>query len=328
MDDLEKKFSEDRNKHLVEWHQKIIKVLAKLCDSEANSFLLDPLQISGFAPEKYDLNDELLPSVLSKLPDAYFQKFITEMKALTNIPPVRACEKVFYLGRHIFNLVLLREEHIDSYNGRQRIKEKYFLPIIYRILEHKVSVVALEAERQWIKQLTENMKTGVGGNPDAGKVLEFAKRFPVTGTTEACLTLGLQLALPLEFSFRSEEDFSLEATRVFGKDVESRFIAVNHPSGDARTRALMVHNGQQRLIAIAYNTRQLTHGERKERLKMYSFDGTILRSSPMFTMMHLCYGGWLLERAGIQKYMFNYSLLKRLREHLLHAKSVPYDEYE
>jgi len=331
-------FVEDANRHSAGWRQRVMayidKAAVRSSEKGTQSMVLDPMHIGKLGLEEYDADfaRHILPVVLTADTFAFFDVLsaIFNEEGIIGLGRFKLVNSpgtaVVYMNAQIAHLFPYRDEQVATTAGAETrgsvasINHRYLLPVVYRYLEGMDSppFVAFEAERQWFKCVTADVPISLerregGGMLAAAKeiFLKAGDHAPLTGVSAALVYLGQQpssLLFPIELL---TEDLPATHTRLkeqlskLGGRVEERQFGVNHPSGSWYVSVLQ-YLLDGRLIGMVYDTgRYAVYAVTKRE--------PVTLTSPFITMAQLCYAAWLLERRGIEKCKWVYSLLREYR---------------
>jgi hypothetical protein len=339
----------DSNVYAAEWRKKIGALFdkAQISENASNNqtLILNPMNIRNLALEDFSsaTTEYLVFVILSKDPRKFYERLeglYAESKIigmgrvkLHNSPAVA----ITYMNEHIGHLFPLFNEVIET--SEKAVSCKYYLPTIYRYLEEIDSPppFIFEAERQWISLINSDIPIGrftfqeqsekarqmhrvlmefgnaVGSTTNGSNASNANNAIKVyrTGLSAALPDLGVKpemVPFPIELTTEDLEatSYSIRGKLApFGK-VEMRQFGINHPSGNWYL-TVMQFIVEERLVLMLYDTiRYMVYGATRESNEL----------SPLAVMAQLCYSAWLLERRGIDRSKWVYSVLQRYREKL------------
>jgi len=337
MEKLRERFVEDGNRYSALWKHKTIGHLEKVC-IKANqmgitTFILNPMLIGNHPLESFDARSLkfLIPVIYSldvyklySIAEDYFNELSIVGLSRCKLLGSRGIA-ITYMEEHIAHCFPYREQQFDlnepivSKEGTlTRLSNKYYLPLIYRVLEEcnatremYPSDILFEAERQWSKHIKENMILHLRmGKKQPLLELAEKKRFALTSTTAALIELNTpleQLPYPVEIICANFDKLREELKDEYDfKEENIRTLNLFHPSGSHYIGVLQAI-ANDKLALIAYGTPSfsplgVTRGDK------------YWITSPFATMMHLLFSAWLLERRGIQRSRMIYTLYKSYRK--------------
>ena len=310
---MEAIITKDASEHIAGWWRKVIDNLPDVTMSPLTTSPSDELDV--------DLVSHLLPTILIEDPSKVVLPSDYSTTRLRNSPALL----ISHMGQPVGTVFPHRGDEAT-------ITQRHWLPLLYRYLEEtpNPSDAAFDMERRLSKMITEDVP--LGGTRREDRLLDEAK---VIGVMGAGIVTGVTAALaslrpddPPTFPIEIATD-DLTATRSkilsiiepgsssIGGKVDVRQTGVNHPSGCWYLTINQFYLDKRLVVTVYDSLRYMPYGVSTKK------DGMMV-TSPYITMMHLCYTAWMMERRGIYRYRWTYSLLRQYRRRIVDETKVVY----
>ena len=320
----------DGNAYTVSWRKRVNDLLLRALSQENavgnKTYILSPLAMANFPAEEFSpsAGRYLLPVILSKDPYKYYERLegIFADESIVGIWRHKMANSpgnaISYMQEHIVHIFPLFDQTLDK--SENTISCKYYLPSIYRFLEEAdvPSPMFFKAEAQWIALIRTDVPIGTfsfHGRSDKEKHMHQilmdidSNSLHKTGVTAALLDLGIKaenIPLPIELA---TEDFEAPVATFRSKltplgKLEIRQFGLNHPSGNWYLSVVQFILDEQIVVMLYDLPRYMKYGIAKKGNQL----------SPLAVMAQICYSAWLLERRGIDRSRWVYSILLRYRE--------------
>lgn len=360
--EIGEKFVADANKASFDWREKMLTLVEKAVRGLPNTYIVSPFMVKSVPPTNYSaiVNTYLIPVVLTSDTNVFYDHLrkILSAEGIFGIEKFRyyssAGSGVTYMMEIVLDIFPIRDEQIavmsrpkTNEGGVSYAEPKYFLPLIYRMMEESVfshdtqlPSPLIEMEEQWSKQMTASPSPPSPSPPpsssserDEGKKGEESekkeggaerevgvKQLILTGSSAALFEMGEdynRLPRPIECVTDDLDKWDAEQKSAQKTGIETRRFVVNHPSGHWYVRvSQVVQDG--RLTLMCYDSLRyfpIGIGEKKGK------DGrTRSITAPFTTMVHLCYSSWLLERKNIARYKQVNQIYQNYREWIIDGR--------